>query len=115
MKLSEFVSDTLVEIMEGVVAAQEQWTAGGKKGHINPVWGGYAEGHKNIQNVTFDVAVTVSESSKGEAKAGIKVLAVGELGGTKALEQQSSNVSRISFIIPIAPPIIFIELPVDTE
>jgi hypothetical protein len=51
MKLSEFVSDTLVEIMSGVVSAQKAWTAGGEKGHINPVCGGYQQAPRNIREV----------------------------------------------------------------
>lgn len=111
MKLSEFVSDTLVEIMDGVVSAQRKWTEGGQKGHINPLWGGYAEASKNIREVSFDVAVTVSESTTGGAKAGIKVVGIGGLGGNLQTEVANSKVSRIAFTIPIAPPIIFIDIP----
>ena len=111
MKLSEFVSDTLVEIMNGVVSAQAQWTESGQKGHINPVWGGYEAGHKNIREVQFDVAVTVTEAASGGTKGGIKVLSLGEIGAEGQKSHSNSQVSRIAFTVPIAPPIIFIEEP----
>lgn len=109
MNLSEFVSDTLVEIMNGVVSAQAQWTKGGQKGHINPVWGGYEAGHKNVREVQFDVAVTVTEADSGGVKGGIKVLGLGEIGAEGQKSHSNSQVSRIAFSVPIAPPIVFIE------
>jgi hypothetical protein len=107
MKLDQFVSDTLIEIMTGVADAQHRWATGGKKGTINPVWGGYEKGQQAVREVTFDVAVTVSESTNGKVDGGIKVVGVGvEAGLNKKAE--NSNVSRISFSVPVAPPIVFI-------
>lgn len=108
MNLSDFVSDTLVEIMTGVVSAQKRWGEGGEKGHINPLWGGYTDGAKSIREVNFDVAVTVSDSESGDAKGGIKVLGIGEIGATTKGETVNSRVSRIAFSVPIAPPIVFL-------
>ncbi len=109
MKLKDFVSDTLVEIMEGVATAHDRWSNSGQKGHINPVWGGYEEAHKAIKDVTFDVAVTVEETSSGEVGGGIRVLGIGNAEGRGSKATQNSRVSRISFSIPISPTIVFLE------
>jgi hypothetical protein len=111
MKLSEFVADTLVEVMRGVQTAQAQWSETGNKGFINPVWGGYDQGPKNIREVQFDVAVTATEEATGTGKAGIKVLGIAELGADGERSRSTSSVSRIAFSIPIAPPILYVEMP----
>ena len=56
-----------------------------------------------VQNVNFDVAVTVSES--GESGAGLQVGAFGvggKMGGGS--KRARSEVSRIKFVVPVVLP-----------
>ncbi|KRA57395.1 hypothetical protein ASD89_06900 [Caulobacter sp. Root656] len=102
MELREFVTNTLVQILEGVGDAQEQLGKTGKRGIVNPTWGGGEKLYEHVQNVSFDVAVTVASKAEGGANAGIKVLAI-DIGAKGSIETQNSNVSRVAFSIPILP------------
>jgi len=94
MNIKEFVSDTLKQIIDGVVDAQEY--AKNKEAVLVPHLDYY-------RNISFDVAVTVDESKQKEGKAGITVWSIGAGVGGKT-ESSSSTVSRIKFEIPIALP-----------
>lgn len=94
MELKEFVSDTLKQIIDGIIDAQKY--AGGKGTIIVP----YSEQQKSV---SFDVAVTVDESKQKEGKAGVTVWSIG--GGISGkTESSSSIVSRIKFDVPIELP-----------
>lgn len=87
MKLDEFVKQTLLDITNGVAAAQV-----GAKLWIAP---GTVEGEPKLapQMVKFEVAVTVNKEGSG----GISVWSFGELKGGASLE----SVNRISFDVPV--------------
>ena len=87
MKLDDFVKQTLLDITNGVAAAQEEALL-----YIAP---GHVENRKQTepQSVQFEVAVTVAK----EANAGIRVLSFGEAKGGASSEQ----VNRISFAVPV--------------
>jgi hypothetical protein len=112
MKLSEFVSNTLVQIVEGVQSAQE--ATGSIGGVVNPspvekmppgdkidgfaydeVKGTYLK----IQQVRFDVAVTATE----EAGAGAIVGVLG-IGGKLQSSDTAQSAGRIQFEVDIALP-----------
>jgi len=102
VELKEFIASTLGEIQEGVQMAIDQ-TRG--KGAINPSWSGTDQiGAKYIQNVQFDIAVTVDDESKGSIGGGIKVVGI-SIGGEDISASKTSRVSRIQFSIPIIPPV----------
>lgn len=104
MELKDFISQTLVEIQGGVQDAINTTIANKTMGAINPVWGTSDDIHRrDLQTVDFDIAVTVSDKTTGEANAGIKV-AVFKIGGEASGSTKTSNVSRIQFSIPIIPP-----------
>ncbi len=114
MELRDFVAESLKQVVDGIVNAQEYSK---KKGaFINPkdmvntsnngliVTHNLGSGQYPIpQVIEFDVAVTVSEGM--EAKAGIGVFA-GALGlGTQAkVADGNSSISRIKFSIPVLFP-----------
>jgi len=103
MELREFVTETLVQIQEGVQdAIIRRQDTDNPQGIINPVFGQQAS-EAHCQKVEFDVAITVSDKSQGSAKAGLRVLSV-ELGagGSKAAER--STVSHVRFTVPVIPP-----------
>jgi hypothetical protein len=110
MKLDEFVSQTLKQVIDGVSVAQQY--AKSKNANINPSTARMDSKASNysfcgktgipLQDVEFDVAVTVSESSStsdGDANVGaISVSAQNQSAN------QSSSVSRIKFKVPILLP-----------
>ena len=94
MDIKEFVSETLSQIIDGVVDAQQQTK--GKNAVVAPHYA-------YQQKVGFDVAVTVVESMEKTGKAGITVWSIG--GGVSGKsETSSSTVSRIKFEIAIELP-----------
>jgi hypothetical protein len=110
MQLKDFVSNTLNEIVEGIVAAQE---FGRERGAlVNPkgltglktsvTYWDSATGTAPEQ-VEFDVAITAGEG-KG-TKGGIGVF-VGSfaLGSQGESESSKSSVSRVKFSIPVHFP-----------
>ena len=109
MDLSEFVRETLNNVVAGVVLSQEDL----KKTNaiINPSTideNGFISlsyGNKRIVNVSFDVAVTVDDID-GD-KAGIKVSVANFFSGSVGGETKTANqkVSRVSFEIPVLLPI----------
>lgn len=115
MDLKEFVTETLVSIVEGVKAAQERVNNSDVDAFVNP--GGLMRNTKGVaddaiwdnrtnnyaRHVTFDVAVTAEDSSSGGAK--IKVLTGilgGDIGGGKS--NKNTAISRVQFIVPVLLP-----------
>lgn len=105
MELREFITQTLVEIQQGVQDAISQQDAiEGNNGLINPVFSMYGlPGKEQVQKVEFDVAVTATDKASGGGKAGIKVFSV-EFGGEGSKGSEHSVASRVKFTIPLVPP-----------
>jgi hypothetical protein len=111
MELKEFVSETIKQVIDGVITAQEYATT--KDSKVNPkltfrtdqgmqMWE-KATGQP-IQSIEFDIAVTASEGSK--AQGGVAVLIGVFGGGTKGqVEESSQKLNRIKFSVPISLPI----------
>ena len=111
MDLREFVRETLVQIVGGVVDARDPVVE--KGGDINPVGGNFDQ--KSLggrqwdwrrgaaQNVEFDVALTASD--KEDAKGGIGVF-FGAMGiGTQiSSENAYSSMTRVKFSVPLLLP-----------
>jgi len=105
MELREFVSQTLVDIHGGVNDAIHMAKEKKIPGAINPVWGGARNtARQDIQVVSFDIAVAVSESADSEVKGGIKVMGMG-VDGETAEFKKNSHTSRIQFTIPVILPV----------
>jgi len=110
MELKDFVSATLISIVEGVKEAQLKYDLVGDNRIINPpvrvnptsgepfVRGGLA-----VQTVEFDVAVSTSESSQSKGGIGILVGIIG--GGAQGKsDSASAHMSRIKFTVPVSLP-----------
>ncbi|MFH1722752.1 MAG: hypothetical protein ABH950_09145 [Candidatus Altiarchaeota archaeon] len=115
MKLQEFVSETLKEIIAGVKEAQEY--AAGQGGKVNPkMYYNFQErksrerrmtddeDQQDLQDIEFDVAVTSSEGSGTQAGVGVFVAGI-SLGAKGKSDTSSSSISRITFKVPVALPI----------
>ena len=111
MKLQEFVSETLKEIIAGVKESQKYAESEGAwvsprmftRGDKTSIRYLADKDHANIEQIEFDVAVTSTEGSATEAGAGIFVAAIG-LGAKGKSDASSSSVSRIKFSIPLGLP-----------
>lgn len=107
MDLKAFVEATLVQIIEGVQGAQASTEGTGAE--INPKPGPGFKGNRmfrdgpRIQDVEFDVAVTVAESEEKKGGFGLVVGPVA-LGGGGKTDAQSSSLNRIRFAVPITLP-----------
>ena len=103
MELEEFVRVSLLQIMNGVKAAQQEWGAHiAGAGVISPSWGGPEDFRNRVQEVKLDIAVTATSKTEGGGGGGIKVVAL-DLSGKITRAAENSSVSRISFAIPILP------------
>ena len=111
MELRDFVSETIIQIAEGVALAQERSTELGA--YVNPTLTGNTtdavqhgflkSAHGAAQIVGFDVALTVTEG-KG-AKGGIGIIAGAiTLGGSGQSSTENSSVSRVKFGVPLILP-----------
>lgn len=114
MDLKDFVSETLVSVVDGIKDAQEKSRSQGAS--INP--GGLMRGTSNVsenalwdnrdnnyaQLVSFDIAITAEDSAAGGGK--VKVLS-GIFGGEVGGEKGSKNVlaSRVQFCVPVLFPV----------
>ncbi len=105
MELKEFIAATLGEIQEGVQMAINQTISKKINGAINPSWGGTGDINSSlIQEVKFDIAVTVADEEKAGMNGGIKVVGL-SIGGDGSTATTTSRVSRIQFSIPVVPPV----------
>ncbi len=112
MELKDFLSRALVEIVEGVTAAQTQLGESGV--HINPrlsTGQGTLESKgklvsnfgRLVQMAEFDVAVTVNEATGTKGGIGI-VGGFINLGSQGQSAESTTALSRIKFTVPISLP-----------
>ena len=95
MELKTFVSQTLIEILEGVSLAQDK--AGELGAKVIPT---LAPGGGSIRDIEFDVEVKTAEGTETKGGIGIYVGAIG-LGSQGQSNAQTSSVGRIRFAIPV--------------
>jgi hypothetical protein len=110
MELKDFIKETLVQITNGVVEAQDLIKDTGC--YINPK-GRYANGtvdtdyggvYRSIQNVKMSIAINVIENQ--QTKAGLGVVSAILTAGASTTNSDSNRVTnRIEFEIPISLPI----------
>lgn len=114
MDLKDFVSETIVQISQGIMEAQEKTKELGAV--INPPTKGPADGNLFttvgnidyvVQKIDFDICVSVESSNSKESKGKLGVVTA-FVGGKveKGTEENSANqsVNRIKFSIPCLLP-----------
>lgn len=109
MELKKFVEETLAQIVEGVVAANER--VKDKKAFVNPSLNLSHSQFKGVATsrgfeampVEFDVAVTTESASEQKAGGGIFVSVVG-IGAQAANESSLSSNSRVKFTVNLQLP-----------
>lgn len=114
MELKEFIKETLVQITNGVIEAQDIIKDTGC--YINPegfhsgeqVRTGYNKEYRHVQKVKLSIAISVIENN--EKKAGLGVVSGILSAGASTKNNDSNSVTnRIEFDIPISLPIMDIK------
>lgn len=112
MELKDFVSESLTQIMSGVIEAQQTMNENQWGGEISPQiktnWEKtglvFSQSGMPVQSVEFDVAVTASKGTDTKGTIGIVVAAIG-LGSQGETHKNDTNNSRIKFSVSITLPI----------
>lgn len=106
MELKDFIKTTLIEIAEGVEAAQSHEGVGGQiapsshGGHKFADDKGVASNSRIMSTVVqFDIAVNTSNSIAGEANTKGRIF-VAEASGNVKGERASTEATRIQFSVP---------------
>lgn len=92
MNLQEFIEQTILQVAKATKNASEQMQQEN-----------LGEGVRDNQsiNVSFDIAVTVSQESSTDIKGGLKVLNAVLIGGESGETTKAENVSRIKLELPL--------------
>lgn len=109
MELTEFIKNTISSISVAIIESQEELN---NKGVIvNPEKleiGNHGEkllrsdGWRYIQNIEFDVFVSIEDQLNGNGKAELKVAGIINIGGGMSDQSTTQNQSRIKFNVPVA-------------
>ena len=111
IELRDFVSETIKQVIDGVVSSQEY--AKQKDAVVNPKLGYNIQNQtlmtdratqQPVQSISFDVAVTAGESTKTQGGIAVFTGIIG-LGSKGQSERSNEIVNRIQFSVPIALPI----------
>ncbi|OKP25458.1 hypothetical protein [Serratia liquefaciens] len=110
MKLDDFVHESLKNIMLGVQKATK-FGIENKTGIVNPGDVGIGQGangiifdprsRRLIQNVEFDIAVTVTESASSTSEGAQSMGEITVSGHNTDSTKSNASISRIRFSIPI--------------
>ncbi len=95
MNLKDFIESTLVEISDGIEAANERLNKHDQKLFAKYVMGNSSD-NTDQSKIVFDVAVTSSKQGNTKAKGKFNIFVVdADIGGEAAISNQ--NVSRVKF------------------
>lgn len=103
MDLKEFTKQTLVQIVDGVAAANAELNNGAYipyEAPQNTKRFVYQDG-ANIIDVDFDVAITATESEGANGGASLKVASLLSLGGRTENTTENQTISRIKYTLPL--------------
>lgn len=111
MDLKQFVSETLVQISDGIEAAQKQLRESGSEAVINTnmtktdsdhlVTGGR---RRHVEFVEFDVAILANEGTETKAGIGLTVASLLKLDAGGKSTESAGRESRIKFKVPMSYP-----------
>jgi len=99
MELKAFVTETIKEIIQGVVEAQKQVIP-----NVNYSSEGYLQiGGDRFEKIEFDISVTSSETTGGEKGGGMHIKVV-DFGAKSTSTNNNSSTNRIKFNVPVVFP-----------
>jgi hypothetical protein len=112
MDLKDFVSQSLIQIVQGVRDAAGPIAEMG--GYVSPAHSSKTDGHvtghtldgkgRVVHSVHFDVAIVAENDAKVSGGGGLKVMGV-RLGADASAGEREQTSSRIQFVVPLALPI----------
>lgn len=101
MQLDEFVKTTIMQVVKGVKDAQEEAAELGAV--VNPRQdAGY--GNRRETNISFDVALTVTDTSADEVGGHLTVASILKFGAKAKESDSRQETSRIQFDVTMALP-----------
>ena len=114
MELKDYVSETIVQISEGIIDAMKQLDGSGVI--INPNSTFHSDGQfwigklkergpveRWVQMIEMNVTTTITESTEGDGRAKINV-GVLNLGGGLKEDGSEQNSNTVKFTIPVCLP-----------
>lgn len=111
MELKQFVTETLVQISEGIEAAQKQLKERGSEAIVNTNMTKTDVGHmvtggrrRPVEYVEFDVAILANEGTETKAGVGLTVASFLNLDAGGKSNQTAGRESRIKFKVPMSYP-----------
>lgn len=111
MELKQFITETLVQIADGIVDAQNQLKARGTEAIINTNMTKTDVGHlvtggrrRPVEFVEFDVAILANEGTETKAGIGLTVASLLSLDAGGKSNQTAGRESRIKFKVPMSYP-----------
>jgi len=112
MNLQEFVTQTIIAIVNGVADAKAKLG----EDRVNPMIEAFSPKNNSadsvrlmdkkgnlMRNVSFDVAVTASKATGTKGSIGIIVAGLG-LGAKGQTDKSNATVSRVQFTVPVTLP-----------
>ena len=109
MELKEFVTETLIQIADGIAQAQQQLQENKSETIINTnmtktdndhlVTGGK---RRPVEIVEFDVAILANEGTETSAGIGLTVASLLKLDTSGKFKQTTGSESRIKFKVPMS-------------
>ena len=111
MELKDFIKETISAISNGIVESQKDLSDKGVI--INPERMGTGknggkvlrvDGWRYVQDLEFEVNVSVDEETNVGGGAKIKVFGVGQIGGDAGAKSSSSVVNKLKFKVPVSFP-----------
>ena len=115
MELSEFVSQSLTQIVKGVKTSQDEIRKQGgfanpavftsAHGQASATHFGTIENGQNLLLVDFDVAVTVTDATEGGVGGKLSVASFFKFEAGGKANSINESTSRIKFKVPLALPV----------
>jgi hypothetical protein len=111
MELHQFVAETIKQVIDGVITAQQYATE--KDCVVNPQLSYHNQNldlmidqatRQPVQSISFDVAITAVEGSKTQGGIAVFTGAFG-LGSKGQSEKSNETVNKIQFSVPLSLPI----------
>ena len=110
MGLEEFISDSIIQLMNGVTKAQEASEVVG--GAVNPQLLVSTDEsslpsvcHGNTTEIKYHLALTKSKSNDGESKFSVMFGEYGSFGKHKSKHHSDSSVTSMSFSVRVSLPL----------
>jgi Trypsin-co-occurring domain 2 len=107
VNLKDFVADVICQVEDGLIDAINRHDRKHIPGRINPVFlkeGGSEYDWKSaVQNIEFDISVTVSETKSRELGGEAKVYVLTG-SGKRSKSHEDTTTNRIKFSIPVSLP-----------